>query len=1177
MLKELVRFEWRFHTRQPSFFAACALFFGLGFVLTATGFGANNLFVNSPYIAAETLAFASLFSVFAIAIFVSNAVLRDTEHRFEEIVFTTPIGRRNYVASRLGGVFVAAVACTALVPLGMVIATKMPFLDPARVAAFDLRVYALPYVTLVVPTLLFVTAILFAIAVRTRSALATYTASIFIYLLYMVMAAVTSSPLMAASAPGAGGASAAALLDPFGLSAFFDLTRNWTIAERNHRLIPLAGILLLNRLLSIAIAAAAAMLTYRGFRFRVLARRKERAVKRDTTPPVARDYFRAAPQSGWRATVASFVSLAKVEIAAALRSGPFLLLLAVWFGLMAVELRSELFEGEYNSASYPVTSLIVAALQQPLSILGTIIVLYYGAELLWREQRYRVAALIDTTPVRSASLVVAKWLSLMVLVATTIVVAIAAGVITQLSAGRTSFEPSLYGSLFYFALVPLAACAAATIAIHAFSPNKYAGLVLSLLFVVATRRAPLLGLEHPLWRFGTGPDVGFSAFYGFEDASRLFARLMLHWSAISIALLAAASVAWRRLREPAAARLRHVIRVASRHKLVTASIVALPLLTASLVFLATNVESTYRTRAERLDWRAAYERRYRRYANTPQPKMTALQTNVDLFPERRSVSVRGTYTLRNDSGAPIRELLVTLPRGGVVRRLSIGAPARHRDDSAYGVHTFTLATPLAPGATSTLTFALDFASDALDEQAIASNGSLLMSSSINPTLGYRRGMEIDDARERSRRGLGAASQRREGDDEAGGDEDSVDDRIAFDATISTDEGQTAITSGALVRDWAANGRRYFRYHSNAMLNRFAVASARYAFARRRVGGVEISVAYLPEHHANVPAMLDTAARTLATCSTQFAPYPHQQLKLVEVPANWEFGGFAMPDTILLPETRTFLVDSRDPRRPDLVVRRVAHETAHQWFGHQLVAANRAGGSMITESLTKYVELLVLEQVHGVDAVRQLLRLELDRYLAGRGREEREERPLAGVYNQSHVYYSKGAIVLHAIRDLIGEPALNSALRSMIDTNHGAASATTGQLMRELRAVSNDAQFGLITEWVQRMTTYDLQVARATSRRTGDRTSVTVQIVAKKFAVSPKGAETEVPLDEQLDVAIYGGDPDDSSTRLATQRVRLHSGANELTFTVNAKPAFVAVDPLVLRVDRNRFDNVKKVE
>ena len=55
MLSEIVRFEWRVHTRQPSFIAASALFFLTGFALTASGFGPQNIAITSSFIVTEAL------------------------------------------------------------------------------------------------------------------------------------------------------------------------------------------------------------------------------------------------------------------------------------------------------------------------------------------------------------------------------------------------------------------------------------------------------------------------------------------------------------------------------------------------------------------------------------------------------------------------------------------------------------------------------------------------------------------------------------------------------------------------------------------------------------------------------------------------------------------------------------------------------------------------------------------------------------------------------------------------------------------------------------------------------------------------------------------------------------------------------------------------------------------
>ena len=1115
MLREIVRFEWRYHTRQPSFLAACALFFLIGFGLTASGFGAQNVVVTSPFLVAETLGLASLFSVFAIAIFVSNAVIRDSEHRMEEIVFTTPIGRFNYILGRFAGAFAAATTSMMLAPIGMMLATALPFLDRARVGSFQLTAYLSAFVVFAVPSILFATALLFAIATITRSALATYTASVFIYVLYMAGAAVTGSPLMAASKPGAGGGVLASLVDPFGLSTFFAVTRYWTIAEKNARGVAFSSALLLNRAIWITIAIAIWTIAYRLFAFRLLRKAKEKRVKRDSRPATRVTYSRVEPRE--RAFLRSFTSTLRFELNSLLRSLPFLLLLALWFALALVTLRSDLFDGEYGSALYPTTALIVSSLQQPLSIIGLILIVYYVAEVFWREQRFRVASIVDATPIRGTAIVLAKWSAIVVTILIVIAIGVLAGVLIQITDGYLHFEPLVYLALFYLAGVPLALMAAAAVAIHALSPNKYAGLALVLLFVVASFMAP----DHPLWHFAAGPRVGVSAMSGFSDSLSLFSLLMLHWSVIAIAFIAIAAFTWRRLRDAASIRVRALL----RHRGVLASFPVIALLTGGCVYYDTNIRHTRETAEERLDRKAAYERRYRPMATMLQPRITDVITRVDLVPPHARIS--GDYTLLNDKAAPIASLLVS--RSGETRLIQ-------------------LVQPLQPGRSTTLHF--EFAVDDVPE-----NGALIVSAFSYPTLGYRANYEITDPRERAKRGLGASSTPESGDPDLVDASDAP--RINLDATISTAPNQTAVAPGRLVREWREGDRHLFHYRSDApIVNRFGFASARYAIVKRG----NVSVFYDARHSANVPAMLDTARDTLAYCNREFGAYPHHQLKLVEVPAAWDFGGYALPDTILFSEKRTFLVDARDANRPDLVGRRVAHEVAHQWWGYQLVAASRGGATTLTESLAKYTELMVLERTRGRDQVARILTYEHDRYLKGRSGEEQREQPLVNAGEQPYLYYGKGAIVMLAIRDLIGEPATNLALRRLI----AVPSPTTNDLVAQLRAVSNHAQYALVDSWLRQIVLYDFNV---TSARANGAT-----IAAARLQASPDGTETNVPLDEMIDVALIGR----AGGVMSVQRVRLRSGVNEVAF--DAKDAVaVEVDPYVLRIDRNRADNARRIE
>ncbi|HEX2121338.1 MAG TPA: hypothetical protein VHL59_06830, partial [Thermoanaerobaculia bacterium] len=274
MLRDIVRFEWRYHTRQISFAAAALLFFLFGFALTSTGFGPPNVNVDSPYSIAQSLGLLSLFSVFVLAVFCANAVVRDRETRMEEIVFTTSVEKLPFLLGRFTGSFLAALTAFSTSAPGMFAARFMPWHDAERLGAVNPIAYLWALLVIVLPNVLFAAVTLFALSTITRSVLASYAGSVALWVLYFVGAAMTNSPMMAASVPGAGGgASLAALLDPFALSAFFEQTQHWLPAVRNTRLVSLSGTFLLNRLLWIGMSVAMLAGVHRLFSFRVSARR----------------------------------------------------------------------------------------------------------------------------------------------------------------------------------------------------------------------------------------------------------------------------------------------------------------------------------------------------------------------------------------------------------------------------------------------------------------------------------------------------------------------------------------------------------------------------------------------------------------------------------------------------------------------------------------------------------------------------------------------------------------------------------------------------------------------------------------------------------------------------------------------------------------------------------------
>lgn len=1166
MLREIVRFEWRYHSRQVSFIAAALLFFLLGFALSVTRFGPENVAVNSPYMVMQAFGLLSLIALIAASVFTANAVLRDDDCRMSEIVHTTPVGKLRYVLGRFGGAFLATLTTAALSGLGMAAGALMPWIEPERVAAMDARPYLAAFGVITVPNVLFATAVLFAVAVLTRNAIATYAAAVVLYVLYFVAAALTHSPLMAGSRPGGGGGALPSLLDPFALTSFFDVTRYWTAAEKNARFIPIEGLFLFNRLIWIGAALGILAIVYRGFTFRMRKARGERSGQEIAGRTRASRELPAVRPTG-TSWLAAYLSCTKLELRTLLTKSTLLLFL-LWLGWAVSEIYGAVLTGEYNSTSYPATSLVTGALQTPVTILGTILILFYGAELFWREQRVRMASIVDSTPVSGTVMIAAKWTALAALLGSLFLAGAAAGVAVQVSKGYFDFQPFLYLSFFYFAGVPLLLYAAASLFIHALSPGKYAGMIFFLLFMIVARRGAELGLEHDLWRFAAAPPVTYSALNGFGHYAAPFHGFMLHWTVLALLLATLTAALWRRVAAPIKERLR----LLARPGLTARALAAAFVVTGGWIFYNTNIAHTYVTSNEMAGWRVDYEKAYKHIETMPRPRILAVDSQVDLYPAEQRYRVAGRYALVNESMRPIPSVYVATRREARLTALSVSLARLAARDDRFGMHRFDFQPPLAPGARAELRFDLSFDARGFgsgqQDDAVAGNGTFLMNLRAFPTLGYRGSYELSDPRERRKRGLSGAGVATLGDDGTHGAIDaSVDEWIDLNLTVSTAGDQIALAPGRLERSWQSGGRRWFRYRTGApILNRFAIASGRYAVAKRRHGAIGIELYYHPAHGANVAHMLDTAAAALDVMQSHFESYPHRELRIVEASSYWPWAGYALPGTIYIREDRGFLTDARDKDRPDLVARRVAHEVAHQWFGHRVHVADVEGASVIVESLTKYSELLVIERMRGREHVRRLLEIELDRYLSGRAGATYAEVPLYKADNQAYLFYNKAAVVLFALRDLLGQEATDRAIRALMQERR----PTSVDLVRHLQAVSDARQAALIDQWMKEIVLYDLRVEDAKAHwRADGRYDVIVRVGAGKSRADGHGNEQPLVFDEPIEIAIAADDK-----ILDSRKHTLRRGMNEIRLTVDARPSSVAVDPGITRIDRNPMDNVK---
>jgi hypothetical protein len=285
---------------------------------------------------------------------------------------------------------------------------------------------------------------------------------------------------------------------------------------------------------------------------------------------------------------------------------------------------------------------------------------------------------------------------------------------------------------------------------------------------------------------------------------------------------------------------------------------------------------------------------------------------------------------------------------------------------------------------------------------------------------------------------------------------------------------------------------------------------------------------------------------------------------------------AYPGTIMYTEAFALASPRQDQRQLDLPFAVVAHEVAHQWWGHQLVPADVEGAPVLTESLAWYSAMMVVEETQGREQLSRLLHMMRREYLTPR---ESAGVPLLRATDHFGVY-RKGPFAMYALREYLGKDSVNSALRKLF-RQYGSGKPplpVSLDLYRELQAVAPDSLRNLLHDLFAANTFWELKASTARAVPAGAGAwQVTLTIKAQKVTVDSLGTETPVPMHDLVEVGLYAAGPEGELGKpLYLRWHQIHAGTQTLTVRVPARPASAGIDPRRLLIDRNVDDNLVEV-
>jgi len=1170
-------------------------FFALWVLLMFLFVGASNytmppgkVLVNGPYITQLFDFQLTFYGAIVMAAIFGTSILRDFQRDTYQMIFTKPIGKLAYLGGRWAGSLVTTLFIFTGIPLGEILGGFAPWVDHTRLAPISIGMLAYHYAVIIVPQVFFLGSIFFLVAAVTRRIIVVYLQGVTLFAVYLIgLISVIQTRSLKIFWPS--------VLDPVGLILFRNISKYWTVSEQNTLWMPFNGMFLWNRVVWCSVGVLALVAVYLSFPMsaEALTARGSKKLKKteqeSTAPPVPR-FHNLLPAVLTRFTfdtgVQQFLSLSRIYFRNIFREIPFW---AITFLMVVVSLVNGHFAGELSDSNvWPVTYWMLQAVEGIAPLLLYIVATMYAGELIWRERDTHFDQIHDALPFRGWIDTLSKLVALGAAELFLLTLVLLCGVVSQVIAGYYHFELVQYAEeLYLIVFTQVMMFALLAFFVQTIVSNKFMGHGIVIGVFLLSIILDTAGLSDRLYMYGDVVPYTYSDMNGYGHFVQPILWSTIYWLAWAALLGVVASLFARRGAETD---LRTRLRMATQSLPAYAALLAIPLLAAigsgAWYYYNTHVLNPFLTDKDGRDLQADYEKLYKKYERAPIPKVTAVDTAVNIYPENRSFNATGTYTAVNESGKPIQDIYVTNGRRSI-KSVSFDRPANQTlSDTKHGFWIYHLATPLAPNDTIHIYFECSYKNPGFrnsNEQAEFAYNGTFFDRDYFPELGYDQGRELDNPVRRREEKLGPQEELPDRGDAYGMNTDlfgADSNFVTYHSIVSTTPSQIAISPGDLKREWQQDGRRYFEYTmgSTRIQDFFSYLSGSYAIKRDNWNGVRLEIYYFPGHTYDLEKMTGAAKAGLDYYTKNYGPYQFDQFRVIEFPRYRQFAQ-SFPNTVPYSEAIGFIGRVQRPDDIDFTWFVTAHELAHQWWGHQLVGGFEKGSNMMSESLAEYSALRVMQHKYGDDQMRRFLKHELDGYLRGRAGEVRHEPPLVLVQNEPYVWYQKGSMAFYALSDAIGEDKLNTALKEFLDKwkMNGPPYPDTRGLVESLRKQTPaDLQY-MITDMFETITLYDNKAVSAKVEPTADRKyKVTLIVDARKMRANGEGAETEIPVHDLIEVGVFKGKKD-SEQAIQTEKVWITQPRTTLTFIVNEQPTRAAIDPYSKLIDRNPEDNWADVD
>jgi ABC-type transport system involved in multi-copper enzyme maturation permease subunit len=411
MFSYLFVFEIRYWLRQPMvyiFMLVNVLMFAWAAASDDLTIGGSfgNIHKNAPYVIQTQYSIWCLFALLMTTAFVQNAAIRDFSYKTNQIIFSSPIRKFDYLAGRFLGSYLVSLIPFLGISLGILLGTMIGLatgsMDVERYGPVAWLAHLNSFLVFAIPNTFISGAFIFTLAALTRSTIVSFIGAILLIVVYGISSSFLSD---------VENEKLAFFVDAFGARPFDLITKYWTVSDKNTRSVGLDTLqMLMNRLIWMGLGAGLLVFTYLRFSFadravRISSRQRKRLLQEAEQQPLFTP-LQALPTvhvySTGAARLTQLWHITRSEFWGIVTSTAFIVILLA--GMMNMGFSLQYADQTYGLMSYPVTYQVIDLIRGTMYIFLIAIIVFYSGSVIWKERDADLDQIYDamTTPCPTA-------------------------------------------------------------------------------------------------------------------------------------------------------------------------------------------------------------------------------------------------------------------------------------------------------------------------------------------------------------------------------------------------------------------------------------------------------------------------------------------------------------------------------------------------------------------------------------------------------------------------------------------------------------------------------------------------------------------------------------------------------------------------------------------------------